>query len=106
MRTILIAGLLITTGLLVGGCGSVDDLKDKATNAARTKIAQECREQARKISDPEDRRTAIGACEAARDADVDSLRRTAVRECLKQAREVADGGERRAARQQCREIGR
>lgn len=105
MRVLIVISVCLALAA-ISGCGPVDDLKDKATDAARTKIADECRDQARKISDPQDRRTAIGSCEAARDADIDSLRRTAVRECLEQTREVADDGEQRAARKQCREIGR
>lgn len=76
-RAALAALCVAGAALLTSGCGAVDDAKHKAANAVRGKAAEQCRKQARDITDPQDRRDALKACDAIGSGDTGELRRRA-----------------------------
>ena len=86
---------------LVVGCGATDVAKDVS---GFDEAIQECRDAAKQIDDPQGRRTAEEACDAADSGDVGELRDAAKDQCLEAARDTRDRQARRDAVEACERI--
>ncbi len=91
--------LLAACGLLAAGCGGGDDTPDSKGEAQ-----QECLEQAKKIDDPDARKTAEEACSGDADKvkdEADEARDDIVKRCLDEAKALPDD-QRKTAEEICR----
>jgi hypothetical protein len=104
MRSILVFAFGIVAVFVLGSCSAIDDAKQKASSAARGRLADECRKHARDISDSDDRRNALQACRYVRDGNTKSARRELSAKCAQEAQQIDDAEARREAKRRCRSI--
>jgi hypothetical protein len=96
-----ILAALLAAAAIAAGCGSEDVAKEAS---GFNEAIEQCREEAEKIEDDEDRRLAEEACDAAESGDSDDLRDAAKDQCLDAARQTSDREARREAEEACNRI--
>jgi hypothetical protein len=92
---------LIAAAAIATGCGG-DDIAKEASGF--NDAVEQCKEDARKTPDPEARRTAEEACEAAESGDTGDLKDAAREQCLDDASKIQDRQSRREVEEGCNRI--
>ena len=92
---------VLAAAAVAAGCGGEDVAKEAS---GFNDAIEQCRDEAKKVKDPDARRTAEEACDAAESGDTGDLRDAAKEECLKAARETTDPQARREAEAACSRI--